>query len=141
MKINSKKITLDGHTFDSQTEAEYYLYLKTKDYIREIIIQPHYVLLEPFQLTCGKCKNGKVESPKTGKLINCKTCKGTGKINRQGWTYHADFEVWYEDDECEVIDVKGYANERFPLVKKMFEHTQNKPLTLIKKIKGKWIKS
>ena len=62
------------------------------------------------------------------------------KVVRRGWEYHADFKVIYNNGEYEVIDVKGYADQRFPLVKKMFEHTQNKPLTVVKKIKGKWVK-
>ena len=65
--------------------------------------------------------------------IRCKTCRGSGKVVRRGWEYHADFKVIYNNGEYEVIDVKGYADQRFPLVKKMFEHTQNKPLTVVKK--------
>lgn len=137
-KINAIKVTVDGHEFDSKTEAEYYQYLKSRDDVEDIILQPQYTLLEPFDIGCGRCCMGKVESTKTGNMINCKTCGGTGKRKRQAWTYTADFEVDYTSGMMEVIDVKGFANERFPLVRKMFEYTQGFELLVVKKIKGQW---
>ncbi len=137
-KIASKKTEIDGHLFDSQTEAEFYQYLKSRDDVGDIILQPQFTLLDAFEIECGRCFMGKVESPKTGKEINCKTCKGTGKRTRQAWTYKADFEVWYNNGMKEVIDVKGWANERFPLVRKMFERTQGIELLVVKKTKGGW---
>jgi hypothetical protein len=38
----------------------------------------------------------------------------------------------------EVIDVKGHANERFPLVKKMWERKYGQELIVVKKVNGKW---
>lgn len=141
-KIRSKKIEIDGHTFDSKTEGEYYLFLKSLPNVREIFIQPQFTFIEPFTVDCVKCNgNGKVMNGKTGNLNNCIACKGTGKRKRRGWTYTADFEVWYDDDTPdEVIDVKGYANERFPLVKKMFEYKMGFPLVVVKKEKGEWVR-
>lgn len=137
-KITSKKTVIDGHEFDSQTEAEYYEYLKSRDDVEEIILQPQYTLLESFEIECGRCYIGRVKSPKTGKPTKCKTCKGTGKRTRQPWTYKADFEVVYKSGLMEVIDVKGFANERFPLVRKMFEHTHGFELLVVKKTKTGW---
>lgn len=137
-KINSKKTVVDNIEFDSQTEAEYYEYLKSREDIEEITLQPQYTLIEAFVIDCGRCIKGKVESPKTGRLINCKTCEGTGKRKRQAWTYKADFEVIYKNGILEVIDVKGFANERFPLVRKMFEHKEGFELLVVKKTKTGW---
>lgn len=132
-KINSKKTEVAGIVFDSQTEARYYQYLKLQDDIETIEIQPQYTILEPFDIMCTSCKGGgKTPSPKTGKPINCKKCKGDGTKTRQGWKYKADFRVMYKNGDIEVIDVKGHANERFPLVKKMFEYTYNQELVVIK---------
>jgi len=137
-KINSTKTVVDGHEFDSKTEAEYYEYLKKRDDIDWIDLQPRFTLLPAFEIGCGRCYKGKVQSPKTGKLIKCKPCGGTGKRTRQAWTYKADFQVWYKDGMMEVIDVKGFANERFPLVRKMFEHTEGYELIVVKKTKNGW---
>lgn len=137
-KINSKKVVIDGHEFDSQTEAEYYQYLKSRDDVKEIVLQPQFTLIEHFQIRCSRCVGGQVISPKTGNVIQCKTCKGTGFRDRQSWTYRADFEVLYDDGKIEVIDVKGFANERFPLVRKMFEYTEGYELLVVKKVKGQW---
>lgn len=137
-KINSNKKTIDGHEFDSELEAEYYEYLKSRDDVDEIILQPKFVLVEAFETGCGRCYLGKVESPKTGKMIQCKSCKGTALKARQAWTYRADFKVIYKDLAEEVIDVKGWANESFRLVRKMFEYTQGHELLVVKKKGGKW---
>lgn len=141
-KINSKKTIAGGLVFDSQTEAEYYLYLTNNPEVKHIEIQPKYTLLEPFKIRCSKCKGeGKTPSPKTQRLIKCRTCEGTGKRSRQAWTYKADFKVYYINGHEEVIDVKGYANERFPLVKKMWERKYEQELVVVKKVKGGWKRS
>ena len=130
-----------GMTFDSETECLYYQYLLKQPNVTGVVRQPQYTLLNSFQVICSKCKGeGKVPSPKTGRLIKCRTCDGTGKKNRQPWTYTADFLVTYQDGHEEVIDVKGFANERFPLVKKMFEWVHGIELIVVKK-KGKgWVR-
>lgn len=137
-KINSKKVIIDGHEFDSLTEAEYYQYLKSRDDIKGIVLQPQYTLMKPFKICCGRCHLGKVKSSKTGNMVKCKTCEGTGFRTRQAWTYKPDFLVEYANGVYDVIDVKGWTNERFPLVRKMFEYTQGFELLVVKKIKGQW---
>ncbi|MET3700172.1 uncharacterized protein DUF1064 [Bacillus oleivorans] len=135
---SGKQTVVDGITFDSQTEAEYYEYLKTRDDVESIKLQPQYILMDEFKITCSRCDLGYVTSEKTGKIIKCKTCKGTGLRNRQAWTYTADFEVLCHDGRVQVIDVKGFANERFPLVRKMFEYQNGYELLVVKKTKTGW---
>lgn len=137
-RIKSKKAFHNGIEFDSATECEYYKYLLYDYDVREIVLQAQYTLVKAFTLPCRKCEKGKVESPKTGNLIKCLSCKGTGVKTRQPWTYKADFRVTYHDGRVEVVDVKGWANERFPLVRKMFEYTQGVELMVVKKVKGGW---
>lgn len=138
-KINSKKTEVLGIVFDSKVEARYYLHLKQQQDIERIELQPQYILLKPFGLDCTHCKGGgKVPSPKTGKPIQCKKCKGEGVNMRQSWTYKADFRVTYKNGDVEVIDVKGHANDRFPLVKKMFEYTHKQELVVIKETDKGW---
>jgi hypothetical protein len=137
-KINSVKVVIDGHEFDSTSEGQYYEYLKSRADVLDIDLQPHYTLVEPFEFECRRCIAGRIKSPKTGNLIKCKACNGEGYRNKQPWTYKADFKVTYDNGKVEVIDVKGWANERFPLVRKMFEYTQGFELLVVKKHKGGW---
>lgn len=137
-KIASKKTVVDGHEFDSQTEAEYYEYLKSRDDVKEIFLQPRFTLLEPFEFACGRCDGGKVKSQKTNKMVKCKACNGEGKRSKRAWTYTADFEVRLKGGITQIVDVKGFANERFPLVRKMFERTQGFELLVVKKTKTGW---
>ena len=139
-KINSKKTVIGGLVFDSQTEGAYYQHLLQRDDIEDIELQPQYTLLPMFTISCTSCLGeGKTPSPKTGRMIKCRTCQGEGKKNRQPWTYTADFRVTYKDGRVEVVDVKGYANERFPLVKKMWEKIHGQELIVIKSDKkGGW---
>ena len=140
-KINSKKVAFNGIEFDSQLEKEYYEYLKSRDDVESINLQPDYTFMPEFKISCGRCHGeGKKPSPRTGNPIKCRRCDGTGDINRQSWTYRADFKVRYKDGRVEVVDVKGFANERFPLVRKMFEYQNGYELIVIKKKKGEWVK-
>lgn len=96
-KYRSKKTTLDGHTFDSKAEGNYYLLLKEKQRIGEIqsfTLQPRYTLQDKFR------KNGNAYR----------------KIE-----YVADFEVINLDRSIEVIDVKGVKTEAFKIKHKLFE--------------------
>jgi hypothetical protein len=97
--------------FDSQTEAEYYLYLQTLLHykqIRDIEIQPSFTLLEG----------------------------GQGK----GITYRADFKVTNTDGSVEIIDVKGFETKDFKMKKKLFEAKYpDLKLRLITKVQGVWV--
>lgn len=118
-RISSKKTVVQGIEFDSKSEADYYLVLKNDPEVVEIQLQPQYLLLEGFYITT-----------RAGK-----------KRKRRDWKYTADFLVTYADGTQEVIDVKGYANDRFPYFKKMFEHRYQQELVVVKKDKQKgWIR-
>lgn len=142
-KINSKKTIVNGIELHSETESRYYQHLLNDKDIEHIILQPQYTLLKAFEVECSKCIGvGKTPSPKTTRLINCKSCKGSGKRGRQAWTYKPDFRVKYKDGREEVVDVKGWANEKFPLVKKVWERLNKKELIVIKwdKKKKVWVR-
>ena len=145
-KIRATKTVIDNIEFDSQTEAEYYQYLKQQPNIIDIELQPEYELLKPFTVECTKCRGeGRLPSPKRpGKTIQCSKCEGDGWKQRQGWTYTADFKVTYDDGYTEVIDVKPaskmFLDKAFPNKKKMWEKKIGKELIIIKKIKGKFIR-
>lgn len=97
-KYSNKKSVVDGITFDSKKEAEYYCslkLLKRAGIVKEIELQPKFILQEKFK------KNGK-----THRAI----------------TYIADFKVTYADGKVEIVDVKGMETDVFKLKKKMFEY-------------------
>ncbi|MEK0285935.1 DUF1064 domain-containing protein [Caldifermentibacillus hisashii] len=116
-KYNSKKVELDGYTFDSQIEARYYQRLKWLQEHKEILffrLQPRYLLQEAFK----------------------KNARTYRKIE-----YIADFEIHHLDGTIEVVDVKGMETEAFKIKKKLFEKRYPHKLTLITYVKkyGGWI--
>lgn len=97
--IRSKKTVIDGITFDSKTEAEYYEYLKSLERDKKIYrlrCHPVYELQKPIERHGKKYKAIK---------------------------YIADFEYWNEDEQINVVvDVKGYAMEDARLKRKLFAY-------------------
>ena len=96
-KYNAQKITVDGITFDSKREADYYCELKILKMAKQVKffeLQPVFV----FQATF--INNGK-----------------------RHWAikYKADFKVTYADGRVEIVDTKGYETKEFKLKRKMFE--------------------
>jgi len=97
-KYNNKRIEIDGYTFDSKLEADFYQRLKPlvkSGKIKELKIHPRYLLQEGFT------KNGKRYRP---------------------IYYVADFEVTYDDGAVVIYDTKGMRTEVYKLKKKLFEH-------------------
>lgn len=116
-KYNSKKIELDGHTFDSKAEARYYEELKLQQEQKKILffrLQPRYELQESF--------------------------KKSGKTHRK-IEYVADFEIHHKDGSIETIDVKGFETTDFAIKRKLFEKKFPHKLTLLafSQIDGGWI--
>lgn len=101
-RYGSKKVQLDGYTFDSIAESMYYLKLKVlvaAKQIADFTVHPKFDLLSPYK------------HPTTGKTV-------------KGVTYTADFLVRHLDGSTEVIDVKSEATRKkdaYILKKKMFE--------------------
>lgn len=141
-KIKSKKVECDGHLFDSLTEMEYYLHLKKQTNIESIELQPKFILMDKYTVLCHTCNGeGKIPSPKTGNPVKCKRCNGTGRRDKQPWTYKADFRVTYKDGTEDIIDVKGFVPSDFRLIRKMFEYKTGRELVIVKKVKGEWVRS
>jgi hypothetical protein len=117
-KYNAKRTEIDGISFDSMAEGEYYRHLKQQQkdgLIDSFKLQPKFILQEGFT------KDGKYIRP---------------------ITYVADFDVWHLDGFQDVIDVKGYETPDFKIKRKLFE--KNYPyltLKLMKYVKkyGGWI--
>ena len=97
-KYNNHKIEIDGFTFDSKLEADFYLRLKPLvkiGKIKELKIHPRYLLQEGFS------KNGKHFNP---------------------IYYVADFEVTYDDGVTVIYDTKGMRTEVYKIKRKLFEY-------------------
>lgn len=97
--IRSKKTVIDGITFDSKTEAEYYEYLKSLERDKKIYrlrCHPVFILQEAFEQDGKKYKAIK---------------------------YIADFAYWDDEEQMNVVvDVKGYAMEDAQLKRKLFAY-------------------
>lgn len=108
-KYYNRKVNLDGYTFDSQLEANYYAELKLQQRLGEILffrVQPRYILQHAFEKD-GK-KHRKIE-------------------------YVADFEIHHLDGSIEVIDTKGFKTEVFRIKEKMFHKRYPHKLTIVTK--------
>ena len=109
-KYNARKVTIDGITFDSQSEGRYYqhlLGLMESGVVESFEMQKPYTLLDKFP------------HPKTGKTI-------------RAIKYVPDFEVIYTDGRVEVVDIKGFMkNPVFLLKAKLFMFRYQIPLVII----------
>jgi hypothetical protein len=97
-KYGSKKIVIDGISFDSKEEGRYYEYLKkqkAKGKILNFELQPKYVLIPSFK------KHDKA---------------------RRALTYSPDFLIYHLDGSEELIDVKGMSTQQGELRKKLFDY-------------------
>jgi len=113
-KYNAKKVEVDGHSFSSKIESEYYLYLKEQlkyGKIGDFTTQPRYLLQEKFK------KNG----------------KSFRKIE-----YVADFEVMHRDGSIEVIDIKGMILPTFAIKQKLFERLYPDRTLILLTFVAKW---
>ena len=136
-KIYHKKTEIDGIVFDSQTEAEYYQYLKElkkNKQIKDFTMQDEFILQEKFIIVDGKRING---SDKEFKKIQ----KANPGCTIAAIKYIADFVVTYKDGSVKVIDVKGQKTTDFKLKEKMFNYMypQYNKLFCVVKYKGEWL--
>ena len=136
-KIYHKKTEIDGITFDSQTEAEYYEYLKQlkKDKkIDDFTRQDPFILQDKFIIVDGQRYD---ESDKNFKKIQ----KANPGCTTQAIKYIADFVVHYADGSVKVIDVKGQKTVDFKIKEKMFnyKYPQYNKLYCVVKYNGQWL--
>ncbi len=95
MKYHSRKTIVDGITFDSKKEADYYCELKMQKMagvVEDFELQPEYELQPKYRYK--------------------------GKVVR-AIKYKADFKVKYTDGHTEVVDVKGMRTREYRMKKKM----------------------
>ena len=136
-KIYHKKTEIDGIVFDSQTEAEYYQYLKElkkNKQIKDFTMQDKFILQEKFIIVDGKRING---SDKEFKKVQ----KANPGCTIAAIKYIADFTVYYNDGSVQVVDVKGQKTADFKLKEKMFNYMypQYNKLFCVVKYKGEWL--
>lgn len=91
-KYNAKKVWVDGISFDSSIEADYYCQLK---------------LLMRAGAINGFCRQARFVVTE-------------GKNGTRGTEYVADFVVFYPDNTFRIIDVKGMETQAFKLKAKSF---------------------
>lgn len=97
-KYNNKKVVIDNIRFDSKEEALYYLYLKEKKKLGQVIkfeLQPKFILLKSYM--------------KYGRKI-------------QSMSYTPDFYVEWADGTKEYIDVKGMSTQASEIRRKLFDY-------------------
>lgn len=94
-KYNNVKVVLDGITFDSIAESEYYLWLKSQVEQGEI---PGFEVQRRFVIVDGFRYQGKKQS---------------------AVHYTADF-VYLRDDTLIVVDVKGFKTPVYQIKRKLF---------------------
>ena len=97
-KYKNKLIVVDDITFLSQIEAKYYQQLKWAKEgktLKSFELQPKFILQDKFK------KNGK---------------------HYRAITYTADFLVTGLDGKQEVIDIKGFPDQKFKIKQKLFEY-------------------
>ncbi len=114
-KYRNKKVTLDGHTFDSKVEARYYSELKLRERAGDILffrLQPRYRLQDAVE------KHG---------------------VKHRAIDYVADFEIHHKDGSIEVVDVKGMKTEVFRIKEKMFHKKYPHQLTLVQWNSGRFV--
>ena len=106
-KYKSKRVTVDGLTFDSKAEANRYLYLRDaqkRGDIKNLQMQVKYVLI-PAQY----------EHDRTGKVCG----KIKGRLLEREISYRADFTYEDKDGNLIVEDVKGMKTKEYILKRKM----------------------
>jgi hypothetical protein len=118
-KYNAKKTIVQGIKFDSQMEADYFLYLLEqldKGEVLAFVLQPKFEIHPAFEKRGIKFR--KIE-------------------------YNADFGIITLNGENIIIDVKGTETAAFKLKSKMFERKFPQELKLVtrapKKFGGGWI--
>lgn len=136
-KIYHKKTEIDGITFDSQTEAEYYQYLKqlqTDGHILRFTMQDTWTLQDKYLIADGQRIDG--DHPEFKKYQKANPGRTVQAIK-----YISDFIVYHTNGEVEVIDIKGQKTVDFKIKEKMFNYRypEYNRLRCIVKYNGQWM--
>ena len=136
-KIYHKKTEIDGITFDSQTEAEYYLYLKqlqADGHIINFTMQDEWILQDKYLIADGQRIDGSDPDFK-------KYQKANPGCTVQAIKYISDFKVYHSDGSIQVIDVKGQKTVDFKIKEKMFNYRypEYNKLYCVVKYNGQWL--
>lgn len=103
-KYGSRKVAIDGITFDSKKEAARYQELKLLERSGEI----HFLQLQvKFPLIPAQYENP-----------NSPTKSGRGKCLERECNYIADF-VYYKNEKTVVEDTKGFRTEAYKIKRKL----------------------
>lgn len=111
--INSTKITVDGIQFDSTLESKMYLLLKEAS-IKNTYNGISYTLMDGFKYKSDSYENTPARVKGKEPMVSKQTVRAI--------TYKPDFVA---PDESWIIEVKGWANDSFPLRYKMFKQVAN----------------
>ena len=103
-KYRSYKTSVDGHTFDSVKEAQYYQDLK--------------------RLIGGRKIEAIIVDPSAANFCQCIRYHNKYKVK-------ADFITFNNDGTYDVIDVKGFKTKEYIAKKKVFEDKYNLKITEI----------
>lgn len=105
-KYGNVKVKLDGYTFDSKRESEWYVTYRDDPGVSSLTVHPRYEL--------------------TPKYTNAEGVK------RRAQHYVADFLVTYRDGREEVVDVKGMITPVFKIKQVLYEMRYGKVITIVK---------
>ena len=126
-KIAHKKTTIDGITFDSKMEAQYYEYLKDlkkQGQIKKIELQPKFELSPKYFIYNGAAITyGSYDwdiLDKERKSVNKTACEDDKIKIVQPLRYIADFRITEADNKIRVIDVKGIKTADFKIKEKIY---------------------
>lgn len=125
-KIKHTRTTIDGITFDSKLEAQYYEYLKNEKKagrVKDFELQPQFILQPKFFVWEGESiteEHPRYKEYNKKRLAYNKTVEDDSlKIKIiQGIKYIADFTVTYSNGIVETIDTKGIKTADFKIKEK-----------------------
>lgn len=112
-KYNSKKVVIDGHTYDSKKEARRYCELLLLVRAGEITDLQRQV---EFELIPAQWETVERYSDKTGKRL-----KDGRRCVEQKCSYYADF-VYLKDGQMVVEDTKGMRTTDYIIKRKLMRH-------------------
>lgn len=128
LKYNNRKVKLDGHTFDSQAEADYYLRLRAaarSGSIKDLEVQPRFT----FEHRGRVLRYPPLWVVRSGK-----------RFQRQGAPirYYADFRFYdVIEKRSRVVDVKGMDTPVSKLKRALVLWWHGIDVEIVKKRKGR----